>query len=233
MALIKAKGIVLKQTDIGNYDKMLTILTKEYGKISACAKGVKSLKSPLLAGAKIFSYSDFVFYEGRQVYTISQCSQISGFYKLSNSLERLEAAAHICSFTDFMVQEHEKNPELLRLLLNSLHALANTEKSHVLIRAVFRIKAMCLSGYEPELNSCTTCGVEEGASFSPQAGGITCNTCAAIAEDIVIDNFTLGALRYICGAPLERVLGFNASQTVINLLDDVSSRFAKHHVGKD
>ena len=90
MKLIKIKGIVIKETSYKDNDKIITLLTDTYGKISCMAKGAKKTNSPILANCQYLVYSEFVLYKGTNFYHVNSASIINMFYKLRTDFENLQ-----------------------------------------------------------------------------------------------------------------------------------------------
>ena len=95
MANVKINGIVIAENNMGDYDKMLTILTPNYGKISCVAKGARRPQSALLAGTQLFCFGEYMMYKGTNTYHINSCETIEIFYNLRTDLDKLKYAIHI------------------------------------------------------------------------------------------------------------------------------------------
>lgn len=67
MGIIKTKGIILRESNMGDFDKMLTILTPGYGKISCAAKGARKPSSSMLAGTQFLSFGEYVIYNRKNI----------------------------------------------------------------------------------------------------------------------------------------------------------------------
>ena len=156
--LITVKGLVILETPVGEFDKMLTVLTAEYGKISVFARGAKRLKSSLFVCSHTFCYSEFVLRKSHDVYYISDCSLTEGFFGLRNTLEGSALASYIADVARDISTENADESKLLRLTLNCLFAIANSKKPLPLIKAVFELRAVCYAGFLPRLSGCTVCG---------------------------------------------------------------------------
>ena len=163
MDQIKTKAIVLRSVAFGEHDKMLTLLGETTGKISAVAKGGKSLKHG--AGCSNFCYSDFELTRKGDRYQMSHVSPIETFSGLSTDLDALNAAAKMLKFAEYVCPDGEPQPQLLRTLLNSLFAMANLSVPAIKCEAVFYFKALTLLGFSPELDSCSACGEITGLNM--------------------------------------------------------------------
>jgi len=107
MANIKISGIVIAENNMGDYDKMLTILTPGFGKISCVAKGARRPQSALLAGTQLFCFAEYMMYKGTTTYHINSCETIEMFYNLRTDLDKLKYAIHINKIIQDITQEGE------------------------------------------------------------------------------------------------------------------------------
>ena len=89
MATTKISGVVLKESNMGDFDKMLTILTPNFGKISCVAKGARRPRSALLAGSQIFCFGEYLMYKGTSTYHINSVEPIEVFYNIRTDLDKL------------------------------------------------------------------------------------------------------------------------------------------------
>jgi DNA repair protein RecO (recombination protein O) len=127
MGVTKTQGIVLKYTNLGEADKILTILTRSKGKIKAVAKGSRKPKSSLLASSELFAFSEFVLYKGSNLYHISQAETRETFYNLRNDLLRLSYGVFFVEMADSVSEEELYNERLFLLLAKVLYYLAEGE----------------------------------------------------------------------------------------------------------
>ena len=150
--VVKFRGVIIRETNVREADKILTILTKEYGKLTVGAKGARNTKSKYLV-AQLFSYCDFVVYKGRGFYSLTQVDLIESFYTLRLDYERLEMAYEIVKKLDkwtigeFLPAENET---LLLLLLKSLVNLCKQDVDYQLVYLVFGFKFLQIIGFSPE-----------------------------------------------------------------------------------
>lgn len=95
MGTIKMSGIIISENNLGDYDKMLTMLTPGLGKISCVAKGARRQRSALLAGTQFLCFGEYLMYRGANTYNINSCETIEVFYKLRTDLDKLNYAVEI------------------------------------------------------------------------------------------------------------------------------------------
>ena len=129
MANIKINGIVIAENNMGDYDKMLTVLTPNFGKISCVAKGARRPQSALLAGTQLFCFGEYMMYKGTNTYHINSCETIEIFYNIRTDLDKLKYAIHINKIIQDITEENENCYRILQLYLNTLYTISETDNS--------------------------------------------------------------------------------------------------------
>ena len=157
MANTKINGIVISENNMGDYDKMLTILTPNYGKISCVAKGARRPQSALLAGTQLFCFAEYLMYKGTSTYHINSCETIEIFYKLRTDLDKLKYAIHINKIILDVTEENENCYRILQLYLNTLYMISETDKDLELILSIFKMRLLVILGFTPRIMQCTKC----------------------------------------------------------------------------
>ena len=231
--MIKTKGIVAAVTPFGENDKILSVLTDKLGMVSVSAKGATSRHNNLKAATRMFCYGDFVLYSKKNnFYTISEVSPITDFMGLSRDIDRLNAAAGIMKFVKFSAVENQESEELLRLVLNSLHMLANTEKNINIISVVFYSKALEYMGLPPVTEECALCGrKDELLFFAPYEGGCVCGECGDKMDNrIRISDNAVKIMDYILKVPLESAFGIETAEDFSKEVLQAISLFLKVHL---
>ena len=176
---IKTDGIVLREVAYQDSDKLLTVLTREYGKLTVRARGVRSSRSRSKAACQLLAYSEFTLLERGGRYVVTEATAKEMFPELRNDLELLSLASYFAQAADVLSPEGEENPPFVSLLLNALYALGRLGLPQKLVKAVFELRAMCLAGYEPLLDGCAVCGSEppEEPRFHLREGVLHCARC--------------------------------------------------------
>ena len=164
MGIIKTKGIILLESNMGDFDKMVSILTPDIGKIGCAAKGARKPKSPLMAGTQFLSFSDLVVYSSVNSYNLNSCEPIEVFYNIRKDLDKLTYASFISRLVYDVTDENQYTYKILQLLLNTLYIISETDVDKDFILSVFELRLMVLLGYSPRLGKCVSCGSPENSS---------------------------------------------------------------------
>ena len=228
-------GLVLKTITVGESDRLVTILTNKNGIIRAFVKRAKSIKNSNSASTQTFCYSKFSIYMGKSRNSINNSTPIKTFFNLNKDLEKLTVAQYFCELAITLVQDENNSEEFLRLILNAFHLLANTDKDIYLIKAVVELKALCISGYMPDLIGCKKCYKYECSYmyFIPREGVIYCPDCKANTYSIKLDLSTLTAMRYIIYSDFNKIFSFTLPKSKLKLLSDTTQAYIYEMTSKD
>lgn len=235
MGIIKTKGIVLLESNMGDFDKMVSILTPDIGRIGCAAKGARKPKSPLLAGTQFLSFSDLVIYSGANSYNINSCEAIEVFYNIRTDLDKLTYASFISRIIYDVTDENQYTYKILQLLLNTLYVISETDMDKDFILSVFELRLMVLLGFTPNLGRCSICGVQDNIGyFSISNSGFLCNSCGNLDKSAIkISKDTFDALKYICSAPAKKIFSFNVSEESKKELKLISTLYLNKNLEKD
>lgn len=238
MGYLKTKGIVIREVNTGEADKIITVFSKSYGKISAHAKGSRRPKSAVLAGTQFLCYSDFVLFKGKEMYSVNSCETIEPFYDIRNDLIKLTYAAHLVDIIMDTIQENQPATKVLQLFLNSLHMLTRTDKPPELIARIFEIRLLSILGFAPYVRGCMICGREElnSLSFSYKKCGFICSHAGCISNDEFAVELSPGAAKaiyYIVHARMDELFNFNLSPAVLDELSRIARRYLRERLEKD
>ena len=211
MATIKIKGIVIAENNMGDYDKMLTILTPNLGKISCSAKGARKPKSALLAGTQLFCFCDYLMYQGTSTYHINSSETIEMFYNIRTDLDKLKYAMHLNKIVQDITEENENCYNILQLYLNALYSISETDKDKDLIISIFKLRLLKILGFTPRINECVNCREKNNLNhFSIKDNGFKCEPCSRQDKSaIYISESTKNAIIYTIGASPKKVFSFN------------------------
>lgn len=232
---VTVTGIVLATMPIGDYDKRLTILTRERGKITAFAKGARKPNSALLACSQPFTFGEFMLYEGRSSYNIQSVNIKNYFGELRNDLKMVYYGLYFCEVVDYMTHEGNDEVEIMKLLYQSLRALLSTKIGIELVRYVFELKLIALSGEAPQVFECVKCGSkEECYRFSVKLGGVLCEGCRREAQDTVrLSTSAIYTLQFILSTNVEKLFSFTVTNEVLQEMKSVIDDYRKEYINHD
>ena len=235
MSIVKTKGIIIAENNMGDFDKMLTMLTPGSGKISCVAKGARRPKSSLLAGTQFLCFGECVMFKGQEHYTINSCDTIEVFYNLRTDLDKLEYAVNITKIIQDVTNENENSYKILQLYLNTLYMLSETDKNPDFIVSVFKIKLLCFLGFSPKIEECTFCGSKDKLNyFSIKDNGVKCEECHGTDKGAIhINESTYTALKYIVLAPAKKLFSFDLKNDSLKELQLVSKIYLNEKLEKE
>lgn len=223
---ITTNGLVIKEQTTGESDRLVTLLTADYGILRAFVRRAKLVKSRTASATSLFSYAKFTLYKTRDAYTADDVVPIEVFFDLRKDIESLALAQYFAQLAYEMGAEEQPCEALLRLTLNSLHLLCKGKKSRAQIKAVFEFRSACLGGYMPNILACDTCGTYETdlMYFDTLEGNIYCENCPK-AGALPVPVNVIKAIRFICLTPPEKIFSFTLSSENLELLATAAERY--------
>ena len=224
------KALVLRSVDYKESDKILTLLTQDQGKVTASARGCRKKGSPIAAGCQLLCWSEMVLYDYQGRWMVKEAATERQFRGVRDDLDKLALACYFAEVTELLAVEDMPSPELLSLILNSLHALDQMNKPLPLVKAAFELRAMCLAGYEPLLDGCAVCGVEspEEPRFHLKEGVLHCARCRGeVGESISmpLNGQALEAMCHIVYGDPKRLFSFRAEGEGLAQLADLTEAY--------
>ena len=225
---LTTKGLVLRATDYNDRDSLLTLMTPEHGKLTVKARGLRRNNSPLVAPCQLLAYGEFTLFEYRGMYTVNEAHSIELFQGLRRDLTKLSLGTYFVQVAEVLSQEDMPNPELQSLLLNCLFALSKLDLPEQQIKAVFELRAACLSGYTPDLFGCHICGNQSPERFDLSAGQLECSNCRSRESTGIRMPVTapmLEAMRYICLCDPKRLFSFQTGGETLNQLSALTEAY--------
>lgn len=222
------QALVLRVTDYNDRDSLLTVLTKNHGRLTLKARGLRRKNSPLIAPCQLLAYSEFTLFEYRGMYTINEGHSIELFQKLRSDLDKLSLATYFAQVAEVLSQEDMPNPELLSLVLNCLFALSKMDNDHRQIKAAFELRCACLAGYTPDVSGCFSCGNQNPDRFDLSAGRLECSGCRQPDSGGIrmpVSPGVLDAIRYIIYCEPKRLLSFSAAPETLDSLSNLTESY--------
>lgn len=220
------KGLVIREQTIGESDRLVTLLTADWGLVRAFVRGAKQLKNRLNSSTSLFAYSDFSLYRGRDAFVIDNASPIEVFFDLRLDIERLSLAQYFAQLAYELGEEEQPSAEMLSVMLNALHLLCNSKKDNRIVKSAVELRLLSLGGYMPSILACASCGTYETdlMYFDTLDGCIYCENCGR-AGAVPCPKNVITALRYICLTEPKKIFSFSLSEDSLSLLSQISERY--------
>ena len=183
METFTVEAVILDTQNFGDSNKVVTLFTKEYGKLEANAYGCRRSRSPLSGAMQMFNHISAELSRGVQVDTIREADILNFYDALTNDLERLAYASLFFEIVNRMTFPHEQSLETFYLLKNSLPALS--KRNPKVAALIGGCQFMETSGVQLNFERCVHCGAEiyGDAAISMTDGGAVCLNCVDFVED--------------------------------------------------
>lgn len=143
---VELTGMVIKSTSVGEYDRRMVLLTRERGKITAFARGAKRPGSNLMGPSRPFAFGTFKLYEGRESYSLLSARISRYFEELAQDIQASCYGQYFLEVADYYARENLDGSAMLLLVYQSLRALSHDRIPDPLVRRIFELKAMVISG---------------------------------------------------------------------------------------
>ncbi|HSO56992.1 MAG TPA: DNA repair protein RecO [Paenisporosarcina sp.] len=204
--LNRIEGIVLKTQDYGEANKIVTLFSREGGKITAMARGAKKPASRLAAITQPFTHGTFLIQQGRGMGTMQQGEQVESYRHIRQDIEATAYASFIVELIDRAVDDRSPQPSIFNLLQHALHAISD-EYDPEAIALFVEWKMLPVTGIYPTLHQCTNCGATDGEfAFSFQQIGFLCHRCFSIDRYLIrLTPAQVKLIRTFYTVPIEQV----------------------------
>ena len=232
----KTKGLIIKQSDYGEGNRMLTVFTEEFGIIKAVVYGAKSAKGRRSAASQFLTWADFMLFMGKgDVATVNSIAPIETFFPVHEDFEKLSLSSYLSDITYSGVEHGIPEPSVLKLLLNTLYICAYKDVSVRKAKAVYELRLVSEMGYRPGVATCSACGEKNApAYFSCECGGFICDNCHfALRDDIPVTKEIYSIVGYILYSDDKKVFSFDASDEVIKKVGEISEKYLIYRMERD
>jgi DNA repair protein RecO (recombination protein O) len=224
----RTEGIVLRGHDLGEADRILTILTRERGKIRAVAKGVRKMMSKKAGHLEPFCRSNLLLAQGRDLDVVSQADTIDAFAHLRSSLDLLGPAFYLAELVDTFTEDGAENRSLYEAFTAALVALEHGADGAAVARW-FELFVLAANGLAPSWSVCAGCGapIEPDTEyvFSLERGGLLCPNCRGrdpLARPVAPT--TVKVLRLLSREPLARIVRVRMPYDALNEAEEILGR---------
>ncbi len=179
MSLYRDEAVVLRTHKLGEADRIVTLLTREHGKVRAVAKGVRRTRSRFGARLEPFMMTDVQLYEGRNLDTVTQAETLAPYgERLVADYPRYTAGTAMLETAERLTEEREPAVQQFLLLVGGLRTLAAGEHDPSLVLDAYLLRALSVAGWAPSFVDCSRCGAPgPHRAFAVAAGGVVCPAC--------------------------------------------------------
>ena len=221
------EGLVIKEMNVGESDRLVTLFTRDYGLIKAFASGAKNIKSKKNAATSLLTYSSFTILNKKGTMRIYEATSISHFFTMGSDVETLTLSQYFCELAGVFGESGNPNEELLRLILNSLHFITKEKRDKNLIKAITEFRIAAIWGYMPDLVACKNCAVFEDdiMYFDLQDGSLYCKNCKGEKRCVAIDRTLLSAMRHIAFSEFKKLYSFEIPVDRAKMLSNITSQY--------
>ena len=221
------EGLVIKEMNVGESDRLVTLFTRENGIIRAFASGAKNIKSKKGAATSLLTYSSFTILKKKDSYRIYEATPIAMFFSLGCDIEIISLCQYFCELAFNFGEENSPNEELLRLILNSLNFITKLKKNPILIKAITELRIASICGYSPNLVACENCGCFEAdvMYFNLENGSLCCDECSEQKNGIPINRTLLSAMRHIVYSDFGKLYSFEIPDDSAEALSKISEKY--------
>lgn len=228
----KTDGLIIREQNIGEQDRLVTVLTASNGVIRAFVKGAKNIKNQKCASTQLLCYSRMTLNKMRDSYIISDAKSTEMFIKLRNDIENMCLAQYFCELAAVVCPQEQNSQDFLNLTLNSLYLLANKKREPLLIKACYEMRLLSMAGYMPNLTMCKECGAYEKDEmfFLPEKGCFVCGDCKDKIGNrikVSLNKGTATALRHTIYAEDKKLFSFNLPEEDLKQLNSASETYSR------
>ena len=223
--LTTTQALVLREVQYKESDKILTVLTREAGKVTVKARGCRRKGSRMAAACQLLAYSEMTLYEKGRWTMLDAADTIELFDGLRQDLTALSLAAYFAELTEAV---SDGSGDVLPLLLNALYALSALKKPPQLVKPAFQFRLMALAGYEPMADGCALCGAPEPENpmLDVVHGVVHCGKCREKGGlSLPLTASGLAALRYVLYGDPRRLYSFSLPPEGLRALNHAADAY--------
>ena len=242
--IVNVEGLVTNASDCGESDKMLTLITRSYGKMSVYSRGGRRINSKLMTGSLKFAYGDYVINRTDKLNILQEASAKMNFFGLRKDIAAAALADYIAEVVTDVTMPEEPDQSVLDLCLNCLYVLSEGKRPPADVKTVFEWRMTELLGVNPDLSGCGRCG-KSGKDYyylDIMNGELVCRDCGfggvpEKEEDAGTARITVllsGAEAYaasrIMAAEKPKMFSLPSDRTVKKHLCEASEKYLINHL---
>jgi len=232
----RSEAIVMRRTDFGEADRLLTLYGREQGKFRAVAKGARKPQSRKTGHVELFMRTQFMLAEGRDLPIVTQAEMVDAYPALREDLVRTTYASYAVELLDRFAPDEEKNPRLYDLLAAAL-SWFTTSDNLLMAARTYELRLLTIAGFQPQLFHCVRCLdpiQEQDQFFSAELGGILCPNCReGDRKARPISAAAVKVLRYLQSRDWKTVQALNLKRPLHSELETLMHFYLTYHLERN
>ncbi|MBO4861530.1 MAG: DNA repair protein RecO [Firmicutes bacterium] len=236
--ITETEGIVIRQTKTAYGRRMIVLLTKKYGKISAGTSITEGGKNKSALALRPFTRGRYELFKGRDSYSINGAETIESYYSIGEDIEKYSCAAGALELADKMLEDEQQAQGMYNLLSEYLSILEKRKSDFGTLFLAFRIKALELFGSGINVKSCVKCGKTDGLKcISVPDGGAVCEDCAGPSAELnplifdAGDDIIIKIIDFIQAHPLRALEKLSVPDQVKSRMTKILKAWYSYHLG--
>ncbi len=219
---------MLKRINLGEADRLLTLYSREFGKLKAVAKGARKPQSRKTGHVDLFMRTQFLLARGKGIPIITQAEMVEGYPALRENLIQMTHASYMAELVDKFTVEDDPNRPLYRLLSDGLGWCVLGDQLPLATR-FYELHLLSLTGFQPQFFRCTGCDEpiqERDQFFNAEMGGVLCPTCYAKGKNgRSLSSTALKVLRYLQSHEWDMVKGLHLKRPLQTELERIMQHY--------
>ena len=234
------EGIILKHKNFREVDRLITIYTKQYGKLELLSKGSRKIKSKLAGSLEPFFYVKMQIAKGKKIDVITSSEVIKNNKNLASNLEKIALASFIFEVLDNATKVYQKDEKTFQLLIETMGIIDQAreiEKIKSKIIWFFVWRTLDLAGFKPEFDKCLKCKKDfdtEKYFFDYKNGGIICLNCQnKVKNKIAVTSKLINIMKLIYKEDFTHLEDLHIENKISQHFSKITFLFLKYHLEKE
>ncbi len=230
---LRAESVILRHSNWGEADRVLSLFTREAGKLRAVAKGARKMRSRKAGHLEPFTHVKLMMARGRDFWIVTQAETIDAYMPIRDDLVRTAYAAYVIELLDRFTYEEGENRALFQLLIDTLQRISSMPDAFVAVR-YYEMRLLDLLGFRPQLTNCLACGADikpEDQYFDAMQGGVLCPRHGPqSATAVPVSMQALKFLRHFQRSNFRDAARAEISPAVRNEIESLLNRYLTYHL---
>ena len=231
------KGLVIRETDFGESNRYITVLTEQGTKIEVLCHNVRIRNGRLSAAVRLFFFFLFTLYQKGDKYTLNDATLIHSFWGVAQDMEIYALSCYFSECVMAMAESSELEPQTTKLILYALRAVSEQKRNQKLVKAAFELKIMAICGFAPDLSACGAClkPINGQVYFSVREGVVIDKDCKKRIggkDFVALSSGTYEAMKYILSCDMSKLFSFTLGTESLNQLSILCEQYTLYHLGR-